>query len=310
MLQYFYDAENRIIQVNGTHGDCSNVIACYVYDAEGRRVRKITDSQRFLPVPPPITIVDYLYDLAGHQVAEVDSMGNFLRGELFAGDHHFATYAPEPGPTGATFFTHSDWLGTERARTDMTGATCESIASLPFGDGQSITETCGDVSPLHFTGKERGSESGLDNFGARYFGGSMGRFMSPDEPLLDQHANTPQSWNLYSYVRNNPLNYTDADGEACVSTDRGQTFHDDNSGGQSCKDAQEPQKVQVNAQPGSWAGALVLNFFFAKASNFFRPITNAMGIEPSYMQDIRRNNRSRRGDRRNLSFLLALSARA
>jgi RHS repeat-associated protein len=31
-----------------------------------------------------------------------------------------------------------------------------------------------------FTGKERDSESGLDNFGARYFGSSMGRFMSPD----------------------------------------------------------------------------------------------------------------------------------
>ena len=31
-----------------------------------------------------------------------------------------------------------------------------------------------------FTGKERDSESGLDNFGARYFGSSMGRFVTPD----------------------------------------------------------------------------------------------------------------------------------
>ena len=31
-----------------------------------------------------------------------------------------------------------------------------------------------------FTGKERDSESGLDNFGARYFVSSLGRFMSPD----------------------------------------------------------------------------------------------------------------------------------
>jgi RHS repeat-associated protein len=31
-----------------------------------------------------------------------------------------------------------------------------------------------------YTGKERDSESGLDNFGARYMGSSMGRFMSPD----------------------------------------------------------------------------------------------------------------------------------
>jgi len=31
-----------------------------------------------------------------------------------------------------------------------------------------------------FTGKERDFESGLDNFGARYMGSILGRFMSPD----------------------------------------------------------------------------------------------------------------------------------
>jgi len=31
-----------------------------------------------------------------------------------------------------------------------------------------------------FTGKERDSKSGLDNFEARYFGSSLGRFMTPD----------------------------------------------------------------------------------------------------------------------------------
>jgi RHS repeat-associated protein len=31
-----------------------------------------------------------------------------------------------------------------------------------------------------FTGKERDSESGLDNFGARYHASSLGRFMTPD----------------------------------------------------------------------------------------------------------------------------------
>ena len=35
-----------------------------------------------------------------------------------------------------------------------------------------------------FTGKERDSESGLDNFGARYDSSQYGRFMTPDEPLL------------------------------------------------------------------------------------------------------------------------------
>jgi RHS repeat-associated protein len=79
-----------------------------------------------------------------------------------------------------------------------------------------------DRSPLfvhlanRFTSKERDSETGLDFFGARYFSSAQGRFTSADEPLVDQCARDPQSWNLYSYGRNNPLRYTDPTGQACV----------------------------------------------------------------------------------------------
>ena len=68
------------------------------------------------------------------------------------------------------------------------------------------------------TGKERDAESGLDYFGARYFSGAQGRFTSPDIPLLDQHPEDPQSWNLYSYVRNNPLVNVDPTGNDCIYT--------------------------------------------------------------------------------------------
>ena len=74
-----------------------------------------------------------------------------------------------------------------------------------------------------FTSKERDSESGLDYFGARYFSGAMGRFTSPDAPFADQMPEDPQSWNLYSYVRNNPLIYRDYDGRemSCTQDDAG-----------------------------------------------------------------------------------------
>jgi RHS repeat-associated protein len=200
---YFYDAENRIIQVGGTLGACSTATACYVYDAEGQRVRKTTGGSS----------MDYLYDLAGHEVADVDPTGVFMQGELYAGDRHFAIYAPNPGPTGATFFPHGDWLGTERVRTDMTGANCESIASLPFGDGQSITGTCGDVSPMHFTGDERDSETGLDHTWFRQYSSSLGRWMTPDPAdLAAVDPSNPQSWNRYAYVANQPIDSTDPSG--------------------------------------------------------------------------------------------------
>ena len=239
---YFYDAESRLIQVDGTLGTCSTATACYVYNADGQRVRKTTGGSS----------MDYLYDLAGHKVADVDPTGVFMRGELYARDRHFAIYAPEPGPTGATFFTHSDWLGTERVRTAMTGTNCESIASLPFGDGQSFTGTCGDVSPMHFTGKERDSESGLDNFGARYDSSSLGRFITPDwsaspEAVPYAKLDDPQSLNLYSYVKNNPLTLSDPDGHKCKK-DKDGNFHGDTCG-QDTGTGSTPDKVIVRPQP-------------------------------------------------------------
>ena len=68
-----------------------------------------------------------------------------------------------------------------------------------------------------FTGKERDQESGLDYFGARYYGSALGRWTSPDwsdEPQPIPYANLedPQTLNLYGFVRNNPLSKPDPDG--------------------------------------------------------------------------------------------------
>jgi RHS repeat-associated protein len=44
-----------------------------------------------------------------------------------------------------------------------------------------------------FTGKERDTESGLDMFGARYYGSSLGRFMTPDWAAKATAVRTPVS---------------------------------------------------------------------------------------------------------------------
>jgi RHS repeat-associated protein len=67
------------------------------------------------------------------------------------------------------------------------------------------------------TGKERDAETGLDYFGARYYSGAQGRFTSADQVFADQHPRDPQSWNLYAYVRNNPLSHVDPNGRGDVS---------------------------------------------------------------------------------------------
>ncbi len=61
--------------------------------------------------------------------------------------------------------------------------------------------------------------------------------MSPDEPFMDQDPIDPQSWDLYSYVRNNPSSSTDPNGLWCVWEDG---THDDteHNGGASQGDCQ------------------------------------------------------------------------
>jgi len=75
-----------------------------------------------------------------------------------------------------------------------------------------------------FTSKERDAETGSDFFGFRYMSSAQGRFTSPDEPFAGWDQHDPQSFNLYSYVENNPLRYTDPDGhdrQICVNDENG-----------------------------------------------------------------------------------------
>ena len=77
------------------------------------------------------------------------------------------------------------------------------------------TNSSSDISPTHFTGKQRDNETGLDYFGARYNASTIGRFMSPDPDNASAflYPDDPQSWNGYPYARNNPLGITDPTGE-------------------------------------------------------------------------------------------------
>lgn len=73
----------------------------------------------------------------------------------------------------------------------------------------------------HFTGKERDSETGLDDFGTRVYSSSIGRFMTPDPLFSSGHPGAPQRWNRYEYASNTPLVNIDPDGMYDVSCQQG-----------------------------------------------------------------------------------------
>jgi RHS repeat-associated protein len=54
------------------------------------------------------------------------------------------------------------------------------VADYPYGEQDSSICATSSTTTHKFTGKERDSEDGLDDFGARYYSSSLGRFISAD----------------------------------------------------------------------------------------------------------------------------------
>jgi RHS repeat-associated protein len=136
-----------------------------------------------------------------------------------------------PGGSGSTQvgvqWLVTDQLGTPRMVFDQTGslANVKRHDYLPFGEdlAQGSRPTtpgygASDGVRQKFTLKERDIETGLDYFLARYYSSTQGRFTSADDFLNDTHVDAPASWNLYVYVRNNPLRYVDPAGQEVYST--------------------------------------------------------------------------------------------
>jgi RHS repeat-associated protein len=172
---YAYDAKNHLVSTAGQ---------TYLYDGDGKRVEKASGS-------PLAANKLYWYDQGGNVIYETDAAGN----ELY-GYYRFAAMlvAREEANDWVDHYG-LDALGNVRWLYSNNGA-WDTIDYYPFG-GERIIQSASNNTRL-FTSQERDSESGNDNFGARYYSSSMGRFISPDPSPMGVSVLDPQSWNLYS----------------------------------------------------------------------------------------------------------------
>ncbi len=175
----------------------------YKYDSSGQRFQKWQNGAG---------VKGYWFGAGSDVLAEGDVNGNITQEYIFFGGQRIA----RSDPSNNVVYYLSDHLGTARVSTNSSGSICYDADFYPFGGERIVTDTCD--SAYKFTGKERDGESGLDNFGARYDSSQLGRFMSPDPANYGAIDKSPQTWNAYSYVANNPLNATDPDGLDCVYT--------------------------------------------------------------------------------------------
>jgi RHS repeat-associated protein len=111
----------------------------------------------------------------------------------------------------------TDHLGTVRftKTIDETGAVTTTTHDYePFGVEITPTDECDNTHK--FTGHERDTETQNDYMHFRFFSSNMGPFQKPDSDF-DSPLSNPQGWNLYSYVKGNPVNFNDPTGHAAQS---------------------------------------------------------------------------------------------
>jgi RHS repeat-associated protein len=203
---YTYDAENRMITVNGG-------TQAYFYDAFGRTTQTIYGGNTYSKI----------YGLKGR--TEVQVVGTtWMLSELYIGStgDYLGNYS-----NNTTYFAHNDQVGTRRRYTDASGNIVQTCTSLPFGDGLSCTGS-GTQSPTSFAGQDLDPNTGLIRFPMRNYSTAQGRWMHPDPAgLAAVDPTNPQTWNRYTYVLNNPEILIDPLGLFCVWDDGSFDSNDD-----------------------------------------------------------------------------------
>jgi RHS repeat-associated protein len=191
--QFTYDGENKQTEVKNS---ANQSLGTYFYDADGRRVKKV--------VPSTGETTIFIYDAAGKLVAEYSTV-------------------VETAANAKVGYLTQDHLGSPRIVSDRNGNVTSRRDFLPFGEeiGVNTTQTTGrsghsqysgDSRRQKFTGYERDNETDLDYAKARYYSKNHGRFTTTDPLLASGKPITPQTWNRYSYVINNPLRFIDPTG--------------------------------------------------------------------------------------------------
>jgi RHS repeat-associated protein len=164
----------------------------YTYDGNGNRVEKSSG-------------VFYWRGVDGNVLAETDTSGNPLNEYVFFAGGRIARV----DASGNVYYYFQDMLGSDVAITNATGTLCYDADFYLFGGEKApFTNTC--AQNYKFTDMERDGETGLDHTLFRQYSSQYGRWMSPDPAGLGAASlANPQSWNMYSYVTNNPTTFTD-----------------------------------------------------------------------------------------------------
>ena len=189
-LTLTYDTDSRLTQAEHT----TNGTERYGYDPLGRRVWKQWAGGGGFEG----TYEVFFYGVKGELLASFQ----------YAGGPSYSTGLRQ-GPM-YYFAGRKFWTGTTQGNwEDRLGSKVNTSGTyFPYGD-----------QPLTQYATYNRDATNLDYAQQRYYSSQIARFTTPDSYLGSATPEEPQSWNRYSYVRNDPANFLDPSGQYPIGAD-------------------------------------------------------------------------------------------
>ena len=142
--------------------------------------------------------------MRGKKSSELGASGNWAKGYVYLGGQMLAIQ------NGAVNWVHQDPVTKSQRVTNSSGAVISTIDLDPWG-GETNRSANSAFQPHKYTTYERDGNGGDDAMMRRYQS-NWNRFSQPDPYDGSYDATNPQSFNRYSYVQNDPVNFVDQSG--------------------------------------------------------------------------------------------------
>jgi RHS repeat-associated protein len=197
----------------------NDTFAKYTWDASNRPVTIVSGSNN----------LSFTYDAFDRMVDRTN--GTASREVLYGPTGYLGTMNGQtenaikfPLPGGVVYdvyqkaFFHKDWLKSTRLSTTLSGrALSQSTAYAPFGEPYALTGSTFDFTgdPIDFLKAtyDTSGGGGFEDTPNRELRVNQGRWISPDPVgLMAVDPASPQTWNRYAYVANNPMSAVDPTG--------------------------------------------------------------------------------------------------